>query len=278
MHMESPAGSWRLFQLFGINVFVHWSWLLVAFVELKYRRDHYHSIVWNAAEYLTIFAIVLLHEFGHALATLSVGGKAEQIMLWPLGGVAFVQPPQRPGAVLWSIFAGPLVNILLLPVLFFVALVVSQTAPDTNLDTYVNAVFIINLVLLIFNMLPIYPLDGGQILHSLLWFAIGYAQALRIVSVLGFLGAAGIIALAVWLGLGPFTYIMAAFIAWRAYAGFQLATNLIRQEQQQSLYPPPWPPVAAGPTEPSTPSRSSAPLPPPMPGQQQANPWDRPQQ
>ena len=57
-----------------------------------------------------------MHEFGHALACRQVGGKANQIMLWPLGGVAYVSPPQRPGAMLWSIAAGPLVNVVLVPV------------------------------------------------------------------------------------------------------------------------------------------------------------------
>ena len=61
------------------------------------------------------FLIVLLHEFGHALACRQVGGTANQIVLWPLGGVAYVNPPQRPGATLWSIAAGPLVNVALLP-------------------------------------------------------------------------------------------------------------------------------------------------------------------
>ena len=68
-------------------------------------------------EYLALFVIVLLHEFGHALACRQVGGQADQIVLWPLGGVAYVAPPPRPGATLWSIAAGPLVNVVLVPVL-----------------------------------------------------------------------------------------------------------------------------------------------------------------
>lgn len=70
---------------------------------------------WNIAEYLALFGIVLLHEFGHALACRQVGGKAERVVLWPLGGIALVQPPPRPGALLWSIAAGPLVNLVLVP-------------------------------------------------------------------------------------------------------------------------------------------------------------------
>src|SRR6516225_1158639 len=129
------AGSWPLFRVAGIQVYLHWSWLLVAYFEIVNRVNKYHSMTWNVIEYVALFGIVLLHEFGHALACRSVGGQADRIMLWPLGGVAFVQPPPRPGAVLWSIAAGPLVNVALVPVTV-VAVIVSQalgwseTQPD----------------------------------------------------------------------------------------------------------------------------------------------------
>ena len=83
-------------------------------IKFKTRAHAYSSLVWNIVEYLTLFLIVLLHEFGHSLACRQVGGTADKIMLWPLGGVAYIAPPQRPGAVLWSIAAGPLVNVVLL--------------------------------------------------------------------------------------------------------------------------------------------------------------------
>src|SRR5579864_5360255 len=61
--------------------------------------------------------VVLLHEYGHALACRQVGGTADRIVLWPLGGVAYVNPPPRAAATLWSIAAGPLVNVALLVIL-----------------------------------------------------------------------------------------------------------------------------------------------------------------
>ena len=93
------AGSLPLFRIAGIQVFLHWSWLLVAYFEIVNRVNKYQSMTWNAIEYLALFGIVLLHEFGQALACRSVGGQANRIMLWPLGGVAFVQPPPRPGEI-----------------------------------------------------------------------------------------------------------------------------------------------------------------------------------
>lgn len=116
--MPNRQGSIRLFRFDGIDVFLHWSWFLVAAFEISNGSRRYSSLTWNVLEYLALFLIVMLHEFGHALACRQVGGTANQIVLWPLGGVAYVNPPQRPGATLWSIAAGPLVNVGLLPVLF----------------------------------------------------------------------------------------------------------------------------------------------------------------
>ena len=110
-------GSIRLFRFAGVDVFLHWSWFFVALFEINGRAGTYSSITWNVLEYLALFLIVLLHEYGHALACRQVGGTANQIVLWPMGGVAYVDPPPRPGATLWSIAAGPLVNVALLPLL-----------------------------------------------------------------------------------------------------------------------------------------------------------------
>src|SRR5213078_1968011 len=109
-------GSVRLFRFAGIDLFLHWSWFLVAAYEINGRSRTYSSLTWNVLEYVALFLIVMLHEFGHALACRQVGGNANRIVLWPLGGVAYVDPPPRPGATLWSIAAGPLVNVALAPI------------------------------------------------------------------------------------------------------------------------------------------------------------------
>ena len=128
-------GSRHLFRLLGIDAFLHWSWLLVAVLEISFRENVYASQAWNVAEYLSLFGIVVLHEFGHALACRQVGGTADRIILWPLGGIALVSPPPRPGALLWSIAAGPFVNLVLVPVTLTLCLLAAglgwhQAAPD----------------------------------------------------------------------------------------------------------------------------------------------------
>jgi Zn-dependent protease len=120
-------GSIHLFRFSGIDVFLHWSWFLVAAYEIQTRKGSYSSVTWNVLEYLALFLIVLTHEFGHSLACRQVGGRADRIVLWPLGGVAYVDPPPRPGATLSNIAAGPLVNVVLIPVLG-IALIASRSS------------------------------------------------------------------------------------------------------------------------------------------------------
>lgn len=207
--LPTENGAIRLFRASGINVYLHWSWFLVAWFVVEWRLNFYQGKLWNLIEYLGLFGIVLLHEFGHALACRQVGGTADRIVLWPLGGVAYVAPPQRPGATLWSIAAGPLVNVALIPVFFALnAWAASQGAIMTQSDfgKFLSSMQWINLGLLVFNMLPVYPLDGGQILRSLLWFPLGPARSLLIATVFGFIGVAALVVLALlgknlWLGL-----------------------------------------------------------------------------
>lgn len=227
---NSQQGSLRLFRFAGIDVFVHWSWLLVAWIEITYRTHEYQSVLWNVLEYVTVFAIVTLHEFGHALACRSVGGIANRIMLWPLGGIAFVQPPPRPGALLWSIVAGPLVNVVLLPVTIGLYLAadsagLDQVAPDVV--QYLANIAKLNAGLLFFNILPIYPLDGGQILQSLLWFVIGRAWSLMVASAIGLI--AGVLLIGVSLFFGQWWMaILSLFIASRGLVGFRSGLALGR--------------------------------------------------
>jgi Zn-dependent protease len=201
--MPTKKGSFKIFTLAGISVYLHWAWFL-AFFYLTSRTQGYSSYGWNALEILALFAIVLTHEFGHQLACRQVGGETHDIVLFPFGGVAYVSPPQRPGAQLWSIAAGPLVNVALIPVLSVLVSVSSHLGwYDAHPDAYefIHNVWLINLVLLIFNMMPIYPLDGGQILRSLLWFPFGRANSLLAASIIGFIGVAGLFILVVLLFL-----------------------------------------------------------------------------
>jgi Zn-dependent protease len=231
--MPTRRGSIRIFQLFGVDVYLHWLWFLVIVYDIQARGSLYDSHLWNVLECVALFSIVLMHEFGHALACKQVGGQANQIVLWPLGGVAYVAPPQRPGAMLWSIAAGPLVNVMLFPFLSAV-IVFARSAgwPGSfpNLYVLIETIWTTNLVIFIFNMLPIYPLDGGQIFRSLLWYLLGRANSLMVASIVGFIGVA-VIAIAALLLQSWWFGIMGAFIALNCWVGFQQAMALSRLEK-----------------------------------------------
>lgn len=218
-------GAFPLFRVRGIQVYLHFTWLIVAWFQISWGRFRYAEPHWAAVEYVGLFALVLLHEFGHAFACRSTGGRADHIVLWPLGGLAFVDPPPRPGAVLWSIVAGPLVNVAFFPIFQVALFAVGQHGwIDVSQDVYrlLRYLSFANLALLIFNLLPIFPLDGGQIVRALLWFKIGPIRSLMVAGVIGVIGAACVGVLAyyrqsIWLGL------IAFFLFTQASSGIERA-------------------------------------------------------
>src|SRR5215469_6899246 len=227
-------GALPIVRLAGIRVYLHFTWFIVAALEVTRFAHRYHNPIWAALEYCTLFGIVLLHEFGHALACRQTGGQADTIVLWPLGGLALVKPPARPGAYLWSIAAGPLVNVILLPLFTLFAFVLIKFQWKTvhpDFYKFILTVCFMNAALLFFNLIPVYPLDGGQILRGLLWLKVGPIRSLKAASIIGFGGAIlfalwAIASRSIWLG------ILAFFIFAQAQAGWRAAQNLAIESEE----------------------------------------------
>lgn len=244
-------GAFPLFRVAGVRVYLHFSWFIVAWYEIASSESRYHWRGWAAVEYMAIFGVILLHELGHALACRSTGGRADEIVLWPLGGLAFVDPPPRATAVLWSIAAGPLVNVVLFPILLFFAILTGPhgwlvVAEDVH--HFLWFLCVTNLVVLIFNLLPFYPLDGGQIVRALLWFKIGPIRSLRVAAVIGIFGAL-VLGLLAWYIRDIWTGVIAFFLFSQA-SGAVARTKEMRLEEELALNkldPPPgsgpWPPL-----------------------------------
>jgi Zn-dependent protease len=237
--MPTQGGSIRLFKVAGIEVFLHWSWFVVAVIEVQLWRSYFSSPVWAALIYVGLFVLVTMHEFGHALACRQVGGRADRIVLWPLGGIAFVRPPPRAGAMLWSIAAGPIVNLLLVPIFIYAEHAAWRAGWRTNGDAFkaLDGMRQINLLLLLFNLLPIYPLDGGQIVRALLWFPLGQTRSLFIATGIGFFGGALLVLFAFWtrsIWIG----IIALFLLSQAGVGWRKAQYL-KAEAAEALRVPP---------------------------------------
>jgi Zn-dependent protease len=212
-----PLGRW-----FRITVIVHWTFLLYAANELMHAGDA--GVGLAALGMGLLFGVVLLHEFGHALSCRAVGGEADHIVLWPLGGLAFVRPPMNPFACFITTACGPLVNAVLWPTAYFLAraLVIHQHGPvvwdvvaelaaqDPSAGLFLNVswpariclfLWQINKLLLLFNLIPAYPMDGGRLLQEILWMALGYGRSLMIAGMVG--TVAGVSFIVIGLGLRP---------------------------------------------------------------------------
>ncbi len=142
---------------FGVPVQLHWSWvLLFAFIVI--------SQPWSfALAYAGLFFIVLLHECGHCLAGKYYHCKVRDIVLYPFGGAASMEIPKKPFQEFVVAIAGPLVNALLVLPLWALS----------SLHPILAMISIYNVVLLVFNLIPAFPMDGGRVLRSLLSLAMG---------------------------------------------------------------------------------------------------------
>jgi stage IV sporulation protein FB len=227
--MDNPINwSLSLGRIAGIRVRIHLLFILfVGFELLSAARTPYFRFV--AFGYLALFGIVFLHEMGHCFAARSVGGYAHDILMWPLGGLATVHAPQRPDAQLITTVGGPAVNVALciLCALVLVAATGTGSAVSWNpanpwaggphltagWQFYVTQFFYFNYILLLFNLLPMYPLDGGRLLQEVLWMRVGYLRSLLIATRVGMIGAIIVGVYALWaqwwivIGIAIFAYI-----------------------------------------------------------------------
>lgn len=216
-----------LFRFKGIQVFVHWTFfLLVAWVLLSALGDGHHLLeaAFRVGLVLTVFACVVLHEFGHALTALHFGVRTRDITLLPIGGVASLERmPEEPRQELLITLAGPAVNlalVLLLGIPFWLYIgtlgLPDPTAGPPTWFGFVGFLIGANVVLFLFNLIPAFPMDGGRILRSLLSLRMDRVKATRIATTVGRVLAIGFVLYAVvegqfmWGLIGLFVFFGAA--------------------------------------------------------------------
>ena len=173
----------RIGRIFGIDLWLHWILLaIIAFRLIDILLDpggQYGAPMLAFTSFaLALLVTILLHEFGHAYAAHRQGGDTEKIILWPLGGLAVCNAPQHPGSQFWVAAGGPLVNLGLGLLATGACLALGwDFLPFSGEPAFwkrlVQNLFLWNFALLIVNLLPCYPLDGGRILHSWLWNRMG---------------------------------------------------------------------------------------------------------
>lgn len=163
-------------RFFGISVRVHFTFLLFAFYQLAHSSG---SFTMGLIQIVGLYLSVLLHEFGHSLAARWCDGDADEIILWPLGGLAFCRPLFNPTAHLITGAAGPLVSFMLV-VVFFGLSRVTGLLGSWWIEAAVHYMLFANVVLLIFNLIPAFPMDGGRVLRDILWHWLGVDRATKV--------------------------------------------------------------------------------------------------
>ncbi|MCX8091979.1 MAG: site-2 protease family protein [Verrucomicrobiae bacterium] len=185
--------SFRLGRFFGIDVYVHFTFLLLlGFIGITHwiQFRHLAAALNGVAFFVALFACVLLHEYGHALTARRFGIRTRDITLLPIGGLARLERmPDQPLQELWVALAGPAVNVvialLLIGYLAAAAIVVPVEQLSVTGGPFLARLAAVNVFLVLFNLLPAFPMDGGRVVRALLATRMDYARATRIAARLG---------------------------------------------------------------------------------------------
>jgi Zn-dependent protease/predicted transcriptional regulator len=185
--------SLKLGKLLGIDVYLHFTFLLLlAFLGFYYWRATHNvdAALRGVAFIVALFGCVGLHELGHALMARRYGIKTRDITLLPIGGIARLEKmPENPTQELWVALAGPAVNVFIAVVLLVGLAATGGFTPveeiSVNGGSFWQRLIVLNLILVAFNLLPAFPMDGGRVLRALLALRLGRRRATAIAANVG---------------------------------------------------------------------------------------------
>jgi len=250
--------SINLFRIFGIQLALHGSFLLLLFYfgYTGWQEGGPSGMVWSLALITLFFVCVVLHELGHSLTARRYGVRVPRILLLPIGGMAeFDRIPRQPSQELLITVAGPAVNFaivaLLLPFVWRGLLRndVSEYSPMGLIENLWYA----NLGMGIFNLLPVFPMDGGRIFRALLAIKLPYLRATYWAATVGRTLALAFAAAAAFYLKQPVTCILFLFIFWAGNAEHKYALRRDEQERRWGDLAGQWQPVGAMEAEPMPP-------------------------
>ncbi len=227
--------SLKLGKLLGIDVYLHFTFLLLlAFLGVYYWRATHDvgAALSGVAFVVALFGCVVLHELGHALMARRYGILTRDITLLPIGGIArLARMPEKPMQELWVALAGPAVNVVIAILLLVGLAVTGGFTPVEELGvtggSFWQRLMGLNLVLVAFNLLPAFPMDGGRVLRALLAMRLGRRRATVIAAKVG--QGMAILFCIVGFYYSPFLIFIGIFV----YLGAQAEVGLV--EMQSAL-------------------------------------------
>ncbi|MEM9643383.1 MAG: site-2 protease family protein [Planctomycetota bacterium] len=245
----------RIGTYLGIDLFVHWTFgLLITYVVVTEWAQGPLSVLYRVSCLFGVFTCVTLHEYGHAMAARMYGVPTVDITLLPIGGVARLKHmPRVPWQELVVAVAGPAVNVVIAALIIgsLAAAAAMGVTLDANLSRFdgnvainlndlmlqpsfagfVLTMLLVNVMLVVFNMIPAFPMDGGRVLRSVLAMLMSYRRATFIASRIGLVCAA----LMAFAGLQASVFMPIFVAAFIAYAGLTEARQVNVMESVRGL-------------------------------------------
>lgn len=235
------GGSLKLFTWFGIPVHLHWTFGLIFLYAFWLGFSNGLTLIdtfWLMGFFIALFSCVLLHEYGHSLTARRYGVQTQDIILTPIGGIARLERmPEKPVQEFLVAIAGPMVNVVIAVVLLALGWLLFQnerweifkwfleqqlTFADSEetaeaiaaagLETtgflfYLPVLIATNIALVVFNLIPAFPMDGGRIFRALLAMRIGRVRATRVAAIVGQVIAVAFVGLGLYTGAFTLTLI-----------------------------------------------------------------------
>lgn len=224
--------KWKIGDIAGIGVYLHWSfWILPALILFSTLSSGggWLTALLSVAFIFAVFGCVVLHEVGHALMARRYGIGTRDITLYPIGGVATLQRMStRPSQELAIALAGPAVNVLIAGVLFLLV-ALAGIVPQGSLLSLAGGSFLVslmwvNVALVLFNLLPAFPMDGGRVLRAFLAMQLPHLKATTIAARTG-QAVAVVLAL-----IGIFTGGLLLFVALFVFLAAQAELTMARRQ------------------------------------------------
>jgi Zn-dependent protease len=231
--------QWKLGRFADIDVYVHATFLLlIGWVGYSYWLEHHNwgEVVKGILFILALFLCVVLHEYGHALTAQRYGIKTRDITLYPIGGVARLERmPEKPIEELWVALMGPAINVVIAAGLFAYLFLTGSLVPFTHLTvasgSFLERLMVLNVYLVLFNIIPAFPMDGGRVLRALLAMRMDYVHATQVAANIG----QGIAFLFGFIGM--FSNPFLVFIAFFVWIGASQEASMVQMRNSISGIP-----------------------------------------